>query len=425
MIARSTFAGSGRYTGHWGGDNYAGYDYMTYSIPQGLQFSLYGIPMFGVDTCGFIGDTTEELCNRWMQLSAFFPFYRNHNIQGALSQEPYRWASVAEASKTAMAIRYALLPYMYTLFYLAHTTGSTVMPRLAWEFSNDPALAAIDRQFSLRTSLMIIPVLDQGAVTVNGVFPGSAMAKFGTTGTHIPPFRPVPTSTQPLMHHWVISLFFVRGGSVLPMQQPALLTKDVRNSPWSLLVALDQHGSAQGQVYVDDGESVNPSSSLFVNFSVSSSSRLTASPVGSYRDTNPLANITVLGVHSAHKRCCLIINRWRTVLFSIIRHRWCWSSTDWMVWPGVALSVAIGAWHGNKETRVKWSSFSVSCSLFCAMRRLQNTFFPIFFFSFFFPEIFLVCVAFSFPYVAVLVVKPIFKYLCMSLSDYRLPASVA
>lgn len=73
-----------------------------------------------------------------MQLSAFFPFYRNHNTLSALSQEPFRWASVAEAAKTAMQIRYALLPYMYTLFYEAHTTGSTVMRALAWEFPNEP-----------------------------------------------------------------------------------------------------------------------------------------------------------------------------------------------------------------------------------------------------------------------------------------------
>jgi alpha-glucosidase len=73
-----------------------------------------------------------------MQLSAFFPFYRNHNTLSALSQEPFRWASVAEAAKTAMHIRYTLLPYMYTLFYEAHTTGSTVMRALAWEFPNEP-----------------------------------------------------------------------------------------------------------------------------------------------------------------------------------------------------------------------------------------------------------------------------------------------
>jgi alpha-glucosidase len=66
--------------------------------------------------CGFqVGNTDEELCNRWMSLSAFVPFYRNHNQRGALSQEPYRWDSVAEASRAAIAVRYAMLPYWVCL----------------------------------------------------------------------------------------------------------------------------------------------------------------------------------------------------------------------------------------------------------------------------------------------------------------------
>jgi len=62
-------------------------------------------------TCEPDGNTDEELCNRWMQLSAFTPFYRNHNIRGAIPQEPYRWDSVANSSRTVLAIRYSLLPY--------------------------------------------------------------------------------------------------------------------------------------------------------------------------------------------------------------------------------------------------------------------------------------------------------------------------
>lgn len=72
IISRSTFAGSGKYVGHWGGDNSSFFYYMYFSISQALSMSLFGIPMFGVDTCGFNGNTDEELCNRWMQVSTHF-----------------------------------------------------------------------------------------------------------------------------------------------------------------------------------------------------------------------------------------------------------------------------------------------------------------------------------------------------------------
>ena len=232
-----------------------------------------------------------------MQLSAFFPFYRNHNTLSANSQEAYVWASVAEASKTAMAIRYSLLPYMDTLFYLAHTTGSTVMRALAWEFPNDPTLAAVDNQFLLGSSLLVTPVLGQGLTEIEGVFPGVAQGEVWYDWYTQEQIDAQPgenkTISAPLGHIPV----YIRGGSILPQQEALYTTNECRDSPWSLLVALNGDGAATGSLYRDDGESVVPESTLYVDLTASENS-LYASARGHFQDKNPLGNVTVMGVTS-------------------------------------------------------------------------------------------------------------------------------
>ncbi|ODH35050.1 hypothetical protein ACO22_03002 [Paracoccidioides brasiliensis] len=54
-----TYHGSG--AGHWGKRQPVPPDLYVYSMPQALSFSLYGIPIFGVDACGFSGNSNEEL----------------------------------------------------------------------------------------------------------------------------------------------------------------------------------------------------------------------------------------------------------------------------------------------------------------------------------------------------------------------------
>ena len=232
-----------------------------------------------------------------MQLSAFFPFYRNHNTLSANDQEAYVWASVAEASRAAMKIRYSLLPYMYTLFYAAHTTGSTVMRALSWEYPNDPTLANIDNQFLLGSSLMIVPVLGQGLTEAKGVFPGVAQGEVWYDWYTQAAVDAQPgvnkTIPAPLGHIPV----YIRGGSILPQQEAGYTTAESRDTDYSLIVALDASGSATGQLYLDDGESEVPESELLIDLTVAANS-LYASIRGLYEDTHPLANITILGVGS-------------------------------------------------------------------------------------------------------------------------------
>ena len=113
-----------------------------------LQYNHFGIPLSGSDICGFNGNTDAEMCQRWMELGAFYPFSRNHNAIGNIEQDPGAFGpEVAESSKNALLIRYTLLPYLYTLFYHHNTRGDTVVRAFWHEFPLDAIAAGIDRQF--------------------------------------------------------------------------------------------------------------------------------------------------------------------------------------------------------------------------------------------------------------------------------------
>ena len=49
----------------------------------------------------------------------------------------------------------------------------------------------------------------------------------------------------------------LRGGTVIPMQKPGNTTSESRKNDYSLLVVLDAIGEANGDVFLDDGVSLN------------------------------------------------------------------------------------------------------------------------------------------------------------------------
>ncbi|NXP02689.1 MGA protein, partial [Thinocorus orbignyianus] len=249
VITRSTFPTSGQWSGHWLGDNTAAWDQLGKSIIGMMEFSLFGISYTGADICGFFQQSEYELCARWMELGAFYPYSRNHNGEGNKRQDPVAWNSTFEAlSRDVLTTRYRLLPQLYTLLYQAHAHGSTVVRPLLHEFVDDKTTWEIYKQFLWGPSLLISPVLEQGAVRVNAYLPNARWYNF-YTGEYVGVRGQFQDLDSPLGY---INLH-VRGGHILTLQAPANNTVYSRKNPMGLLVALDDAGVAEGQLYWDDG----------------------------------------------------------------------------------------------------------------------------------------------------------------------------
>lgn len=265
LLTRSAFLSTGVHSAKWTGDNEANWNDLKSSIVSIMDFSLFGIPMIGADICGFISDTTEELCARWIEVGAFYPFSRNHNALGQKPQELYLWDSVTEASKKYLNMRYTLLPYMYTLHYGAHSTGKVTVATALWmNFPEDAQTLSINYQFMLGSGLMISPVVEEGATSVNAYFPAGYWYNFETLEleydtTSAGKFINIDTPLTSTNVHVV-------GGTILPLQQSAMTTTLSRQTPFTLVVALCPGGKAYGSLYWDAGEDITVADSLSVDF---------------------------------------------------------------------------------------------------------------------------------------------------------------
>ncbi|KAL5553186.1 hypothetical protein UlMin_040587 [Ulmus minor] len=254
ILSRSTYVGSGKYAAHWTGDNQGNWENLKYSISTMLNFGLFGVPMVGSDICGFYPAPTEELCNRWIEVGAFYPFSRDHANFYSPRQELYQWDSVAQSARNALGMRYKILPYLYTLNYEAHISGAPIARPVFFSFPTYKESYGLSTQFLLGSGLLVSPVLEQGKSQVEALFPpGSWYSLFDMTQAITSEEGRYVTLDAPLH---VVNVHLYQN-TILPMQQGGLLSIEARKTPFSLIVTFPagaSEGKAKGNLFLDNDE---------------------------------------------------------------------------------------------------------------------------------------------------------------------------
>jgi alpha-glucosidase len=164
IFSRSGFSGLHRYGANWGGDADTSFASLRTNVEMSLSMGLSGQPFFGHDIGGFLGSPSPELFLRWMTFSAYTPLFRNHAMNTSARREPWAFGEpYLSMIRNIINERYRLIPYIYSLFHHDATLGAPVIAPLPFHFKDDPTTFVINDEFMLGQSMLVAPVLDEGA----------------------------------------------------------------------------------------------------------------------------------------------------------------------------------------------------------------------------------------------------------------------
>lgn len=249
MLTRAGFAGSQRYTAMWTGDNRAEEEHMLLGVRLLNSLGLSGMAFTGMDVGGFTGTPTQSLYAKWMQVGAFTPYFRNHSAYDTKASEPWTFGDdVLNISREYVSLRYRLMPYLYSSFHEASSSGMPVMRSLAIDYTHDPKVYApsFQNQYLFGPAFLVMP-FESTRQAGKVYFPPGRWYNFHDDS--------VEQGGEKLIELSVAKLpVYVKAGSIVPMQSQVQSTAEAHDGTLVLHVYRGDSPSSFSY-YEDDGKS--------------------------------------------------------------------------------------------------------------------------------------------------------------------------
>ena len=245
LFVRSSYIGAGRYGGVWTGDNTSCWEHLKLNLRHMPSLNMCGFLYSGADLGGFMGNTTRELLLRWLAVGVFTPLMRNHSGNITQPQECYQFGDT-EAFKSIISLRYRLIPYLYSEYMKAALTGDMFIKPVAFLFPEDAKLREIEDQLIVGDSVMIAPIVEEGAVTRSVYLPEDmTMVKYDGNEFVCGEASKGEMEIEVQLHEVV---FFVRKDKLIPVGKAGMNTKEIDLEDVILLGDGNTY-----ELYADDG----------------------------------------------------------------------------------------------------------------------------------------------------------------------------
>ncbi len=264
ILTRAGTAGMQRYAALWTGDNTSSWDHILMAVPMCLNISMSGVPFVGADVGGFWNVSDGEMLVRFAQLGALMPFCRNHNAIYNPDQEPWAFGEPYESAyRTAIELRYRLMPYLYTLFQEVATHGAPVIRPLYYHYPNDEQASDVESEFMVGDALISAPIYEQGATSRSVYLPAGTWFDYWVGKEY--PGEGWSDISAPL-ERWPL---FVRGNSILPSGPLMQYTDEQPTDPLTFTCYMVGDDLANYTLYEDDGSTMAYASGTFGQTTIS------------------------------------------------------------------------------------------------------------------------------------------------------------